>query len=76
MESVRVRYRGIEVRIGLTRKQMDMFTYDNESLEWPEELLPIAREKAEVQYRKIRDQIMANEREDAERREAACVSTI
>ena len=75
MNLTRVCYRGVDVQIGLTRRQMDMFTYDTEPLEWPEELLPIVRVKAEVQYRKIRDQIIANEREDYERREASCGST-
>ena len=71
MNPVRVCYRGVDVQIGLTRRQMDMLTYDTEPLEWPEELLPIVREKAEVQYRKIRDQIIANEREDYESRMAS-----
>ena len=74
MESIGTRYRGIQVRISLSPKQASILTYDTDPLEWPEELLPVVREKAEVQYQKIRAQIMANELEDAERREAACTS--
>ena len=81
MDWVKVQYRGVQVRVSLTLKQMDFLSRDAEQrgwpedLGWPEELLPVVREKAEVQYQKVRDQILANEQQDAERREA-CASSI
>ena len=82
MEPLRVCYRGVGLRISITRGQMEVLCRDaaqkvteEPPLEWPEELLPAIREKAEIEYQKVRTQIIANELEDAERREAAWVST-